>query len=355
MSRLGQTWAIDLGISLVLFTVAVLITYQLLENTIDDTGYEDVRAQAIAAADLLAGTGYPATWTNGTVIRAGLASDGVLSLRKAGELARLTDNGLRQALRATDRTVIITENASGGIEPVFGACALGDTSITETPQNRTLPALAIARAPHPVSDGVNASVLENDTAYAVIDDYDVILIEGNLADGSERTPAQIAREFDAIARRGVTIVVVGDPGVPILGIIVNRTNATTITVTDPELASRLPAAVINLSGETIPTINVPQGADNRSLAVTEDGATAFATWITGDARVHYYATSDGAFADGSSWLGALRNITQDRISVPRPACDELVLPDAIQVARHDRKIAHHDKVLTLRVIAWREQ
>lgn len=360
--RRAQAMSIDLGISVVLFTVAVAVTYGLLENTLTQTAYEEVRRQAIDVSDVLISEGYPHAWTNTTVLRAGIISQDAMSIRKARELASTDPNDLRRSVRATDNIVITVRNATDGIEAITGVCAVGDLTVPETPANRTLPAIAIVRDPHPVADGTNATQYTTDAVYATLDPNDVIIIEGNLTQDTSRTNAQITRDLAAAAGHGITVIIIGDPGVPLLGLSVNRTNATGFTLSDPMAALiGLPLGQINISGgvETeIPAVVEPVASETDNwlaLGTTEDGATAVATWTYGDARVWYVATSEGTLPDSTALVDALRAGAQSRIAVPWPLCGELTIPEgSTAIARYDRSIAYHEQILTLRVIVWRE-
>ena len=53
--RAGQAWGTDLSLSVLVFTAALLITYNLAANTIQDAGAHEVDRQARDAARVLAG------------------------------------------------------------------------------------------------------------------------------------------------------------------------------------------------------------------------------------------------------------------------------------------------------------
>ncbi len=362
-SRRGQTWAVDLGISLVVFTLAVIVTYAMLENTLEETAYADVREQALDASDLLLSEGSPRAWTNETVLRVGVLSDGVLSLRKARELALLSDSTRDRAIRSTDRISIVFENASGAIEPFAGVCGIGDLTISGATGNRTLPAIAIARTPHPIADAVSATIFEDDTVYALLDNADVLLIEGNLSDDTSLTPVQVSRIMDDATRRGITVIIIGDPGIPMLGMNLIYDGTMGFSVSGNASAFALPfGAAIDLPGAApilLPTLEEPNSSsvtEYQVLATTDGASTAIATWIYGDARVWYLSTSDGTLANGTALSDIAQGGIEHLITVDWPACGTPIIPDdATQIARYDRAIAHHDQLLTLRVIAWRDR
>jgi hypothetical protein len=265
-------------------------------------------------------------------------------------------------VRATDNVVFTIRNATDGIEAIFGTCTIGDLSTLETPANHALPAIAIVRDPHLVADGTNATQYESDAAYDALDAYDTIIIEGNLTQGTARSSVQIARDLAAAAQHGITVLIIGDPGTTVLGVSVNRSNATSVTVTGAQAALiGLPLGLVNLSGGApvpIPTIIPPTASETDNweiLGTTDSGAVAIATWTYEDARVFYVATSTGTLANSTTLVDALRAGAKSRIIVSWPQCAEATLPaDATAIARYDRALAYHDKILTLRVIVWRD-
>jgi len=347
----------------VIFTIAIIVTYQLLENTLEETAYTEVRVQALRVSDLLLSEGFPTAWTNDTVLRAGLLSSNVLSMRKAQELATLDAAQLRRIIRATDNIAFTLENANGTIEAVTGRCAVGDLVVTETPANRTLNAIALARVPHPVASGVNTTIMLDDDAYMSLDDADVIVIEGNLSVDTVLTPAQVARVLDIAAERGITFIIIGNPGSTVLGLVTNSTNATNITVVGNDGAFNLAqGTTVDLPGSS-PVVLAASGtptnaevAQYRVLATTDEGDAAIATWVYDGARVWYIATSDGVVDGGVAFDEVLQEHVERHITISWPTCGEVTVPEpSTQIVRYDRTLAHHDQLLTLRVIAWRER
>lgn len=351
--RRGQVWSSDFTMSLLIFTIASLIAFTMIVNTIDERDYEEVRMQASSAAALLAGEGHPAHWMNGSVIRAGMLSDGRLSLRKATELAGLSEQDLRMALRTTDDIYIYFTNSSNGTVSLFGACGVGDASAASTARNETLPSVAIVGDSHPVSDLLPVAQRSDDAIGNMT--QDVVIVEGGIS--SNLSDTEIRRVFDVVARRGLTFIVLGDPGIPILGIDVNASDADSLTVDDGgEELLLTPGEELNVSG-TIPTINAPLGeavGNYRQIAASDQGAIAYATWTYHDARVWYLATTAGTHDDGRDLQLTVVNATRDMITVPRPACGPVQLPDAEQVAIHTRTMTHHDELLRMHVLVWRE-
>lgn len=366
--RVAQVWSIDLAMSILVFIAALLITYGIITNAVRDIDSQATARQADDAARILAGEGYPAHWTGATVLRAGILSDGQLSPRKAAELGELSDGTLRSSLRMTDQVAVYATDEGGGIVPVFGTCVVGDGVVAQTPLNATVPAVGIGPLPHGFLDGVEIA-LNNTPDFPVYANAswldrllstDVIVLEGDITATTALSDDQISAALDAATARGITVVVIGDPGLAALGIAVNATDATRLAV-QPGRGERLglsPGHNITYASPTgIPTIEMPQGeavTSYEDILLTQDDEIAAATWLYQDARIWYFADLSGTYSTGESFPDLISAAVTSMIDVPTPSCDAFAPPsEATQVARHDRIIAHHDEFLTLRVVTWR--
>lgn len=354
-SRRGQVWSGDFAISILIFSAAALIAFTLIINAFDDRSYEDVRKQASDSAALLGGDGYPQHWTAGDVIRAGLASDGVLSLRKADELAALNADDLKSALRVSDNLYVYVTGQDGVIG-IFGSCGIGDIASAGMPGNDTLPAMAIASAPV-LSAAAGIVPTVGDDAFYNLTQQDVVIIEGAIISGL--ADAEIMRLFQDAARRGMTFIIVGDPGIPILGVRTNATPIAGLTVDgDGERLGFSQGEALTVSGTfaALDPANVTADASVRNYApiATVGGKDVYAAWLYGDARVWYLATTDGTHANGTAIIDTLANATQGMVEVSRPVCGAAPVPDAEQLAMHKRMIVHHDQLLELNVLVWRD-
>lgn len=354
--RRGQVWTLDFTLGLVLFSAAAILAYSMITNAVSDRQYEEVLVQAEDAAELLAGEGYPTEWTNDTVLRAGLNSDRQLSLRKTGELSKLTEDQLRKSLRATDSIYVYATNRSGAVQGIFGECGLGDLSQAEIENNKTLRAMAIAPGGHPFSDLLDITIYDNASAYSDLRNQDIIILEGNLSNNTDIFDAQIVQSINDAAEKGITIIIVGDPGVPVVGVDVNVSLAEELQVQGNAgwTLNLSENEILNVTGQ-IATIDMPVGvAAYETIALSNEGKIAYATWVYDGARVWYLAETAGKREDDSDLRLALANATKSMITVPWPDCDEPEPPaHAKQVAHHSRTIAYHDELITLRVLAWR--
>jgi len=336
----------------------------LVVNALSDNAYLEVRNEAIAAAGILGGEGYPQHWTNDTVIRAGLRADDRLSLRKAKELARVQPQQLRQALRTTDDVYVYVTNQTNGTVPVFGACGIGMTTVISAPANATMTAVAISsssQASLPVSGALNITVEQPDSAYTNLTQNDVLVIEGGFAQNT--SVAQALLYFEAASQRGITIFVIGDPGIPVFGLRVNYTNVTNITVQQDagaELGFAANDNVLLASNTSVPTIEPPDGTaatDYRVVGVADTDKTAYATWLYNDARVWYIAYPYGNVTTrpGTNVTSLLINSTSNAINVPWPSCGGFTAPPSKQLAVFTRTLPWHDQLLTLNVMMWRNR
>lgn len=353
----GQIWSMDFALSLILFSAASVIAYTLLTNLFEDTAHEDVRRQAADASQLLSGEGYPQHWTRSDVIRAGITAEGRLSLRKARELGALDRDALRRSTRATDNIAIYALNGSE-VSGIFGTCVLGDLSDPGTPRNMTLPAIALVSGAHPVADRVTATQHSDDAVYSALQSADVLILEGDVTAGSQRSNASISLGLHGMAQRGTTIIIVGDPGIPVFGVQANRTNATQVTLSSVALGMEEGASV-SFPEQEIATIEEPAGPPVRAyeaVGLADSGKAAYATWLYGDARVWYVATAEGTLDNGTAAVEPISAAIEGMISISWPQCGGITIPpSARQIAHYDRSIIHHDQVLTVRTVVWRER
>jgi hypothetical protein len=321
-------------------------------NALGQQEYEDARQQAIGAAALLAGEGYPAQWVSETVIRAGVMSNDRLSLRKIDELSRMDPLDIRKALRTTDKTYVYFTK-DGETIGIFGLCGVGDTTVNATPRNGSINAIAIAAQGAAFSSRLNITMAADDSVYSNLSQQDLVIIDGAIS--TNISDDEIARNAHDAARNGMMFVILGDPGVSLLGVVVNATTPGTIDIVNDgfSLQSGEQLAVAG----AISTIDIPSGAavaNFEIIAETPDGKPAYATWTYGDAKVWYFATAQGQYANGTAVIDTLGNATSELLRVQRPLCANITLPDAEQVATHTRTIAHHDELLDMHVLVWRE-
>lgn len=350
--RRAQVWSADFAFSLLIFFAVSVIAFTMIMNSLNDNSFAVVEEEAIMAANLLVSEGYPQGWVNGSVIRAGLQSNDYFSLRKAQELADVDDQQLRRILRITSDVYIYITNGSNETVAMFGQCGVGMTNVTSTPRNLTLPAAAVKTNAKNVTSVLNVTLLSVDELYANSSLFDVIIIEGNLS--GNISSSQIQQTFEQVSRQGVTIIVIGDPGISLFGIAVNATVANSVTL-QGDVGAPLgfdTDEVVTVNGN-MSTILPPSGASHFTpVGLTDTGAIAYATWVHNDARIWYVASSYGSRLNGLNVSSTLNTSIMNMVVVPRPICDAPNI-DADQIAVHTRSLAYHDQLLKLHVLAWR--
>jgi hypothetical protein len=347
----GQIYSADFAISLVVFSIGTLIAFTMITNILTTDNFGKVNKQAITAADILNTPGYPEHWTNGSVVRAGLTSDGHLSLRKVSQLAQLSSSKLHQSLHVSDNVYVYITNQSNDTVGLFGTCGVGDLSVNSTMHNITLPGVVIANAVGAVGSKLAITQQTPSAAYTNLSSFDVLVIEGNLT--SSISDAESKLFLEAVALRGVTIFVVGDPGFSVFGITTNTTAVTSIAPNADALGFT--------SGETIavaanvPTIVVTGSAVSNftTIATTDAGAIAYATWLYEDARVWYFGSAAGTAANGDV-ADLIALAVNGSVQVPWPICELPAPPNAKHIATHTRTMPFHDQLLTLHVLLWRD-
>lgn len=348
----GQAISSDFIFSLIIFAIASTLAFTMITNSLIDREHEMVTAEAKNAAALLSGEGYPQHWLSGDVLRAGLRSADQLSLRKTYELGDVPQSRLQAILRTTDPIYVYATNRTNHTVPIFGRCGIGALSVSETPANRTLPAIAIVATSHPVSDIATLAQRGDDGVYANLSSQDVIIIEGNVT--SNLSDAQRFIALEQTAERGITVVIIGNPGIPIFGL---RVNATAITAAEVQmdLFGLNDSDLLTITG-TFATIDAPSNSLVTNYTIIANASKAlYATWLYNDARIWYFGTATGTKADGTPLVEVIGNATRDMIKVPWPECGNISLPDAEQIALHTRSLIYHDERLDLHVLVWREE
>jgi hypothetical protein len=363
-------------VSLLLFASASVVAFTIITNAFGADEYATVAAEARVAAALLASDGFPTTWTNESVVRAGLLSSERLSLRKAHDLAAFSRSRLRTSLRLSDDVLLYVTNATNDTIPIFGTCiatsaSSGQIVVTSTDGNRSLRAASVSDADHLLADHLlanHAIMVDTFTVDAAAADglraYDLVIIQGNLSvnQTSDAARSTIIRA----ARAGITIVIIGDPGAELLGARWDHTTAQDSDIlTDdlplPALDLGTPGAA-SIAGGTfgagVPVVhlNTTLGVVAPiTIATTADGNTSAAVWLYDGARVWYLAGMDGQLANGTMIAAALGASLEDLLFIPWPVCGAVPAPDADQVAVHRRTMVWHDEPLTLNVIVWRDR
>lgn len=352
-SRAGQIWSSDLAVSSVIFVAVCLIASSIIAQIVRDDQFADVRRQASVLAELLVREGYPSHWTADDIIKLGIASEHRMSSRKMQELALLDNATLRRAARIRDNFYIYITDGSNNTIPVDGSCGIGDLVVANVPNTTIIDAAAITGPSSPVADSLAAFVPR--TTLESNQSREVFILEGAVFNAS--TASTAATLLDMIARRGITIFIIGDPGASVLGVRVNDTIADNITIVGGEGARvGFPAnGLVAVSG-TINTIDTPDAeavTHYSPIAIASSGKIAYATWLFHDSRVWYFASSDGILDDGTAIVNHLSNATLSMINISSPSCAPPIFPDAEQMMLYTRAMPYRGEIVYVNVAVWR--
>gem|GEM_PF-7113031 len=359
-------WSGDLALSILIFSAMSVVVFMLVTNAFDDTSLDDVTLQATNGARYLSEEGFPRHWVADDVIRVGILSEGEVSLRKLSELVTLPVADLRSKLRVTDHFVLYATNGSGTVIPLSGACSLGDIVIAHNESNSSLRVLAVVHnvsGEYPVVSGVasrvNLTISTMDSAIDILDRYDIIIIEGNISADVKGSPDLFSFMLSSALKRGVTLVILGDPGTGFAGLLVNQSAAASLQFSvDDGTALGFPTSEEVLFPSTmIPVALPPSGAfisHYASIATTDVGDDAAVTYLYDDSRVYYLGTTIGTATSGPLSEDLLIEGLSEMAVPSTPVCDRLVIPsDATDVSHASRLLPLHDDILTLHLVVWR--
>ncbi len=359
--RKAQMWSLDFILSLVIFTVAIVVSYTMVNNTLSDNSFEQVSSQAKTAAGFLATEGHPEHFNEADVIRAGLVSGNRLSYRKALEIGKLNTSVLRQALRLTDNYYVYLTNGSNITIPLFGDCGTGDISQTKTANYTIISSVAFAEQDSTVAGNTSINIISNDSALLEIERADVIVFEGDITGLTGETNDELKLWMDQISEQGKIIYILGYPGTGIFGINKNTTSIETLEVQGDA------GDIFNLTFDEI--LNVSRGGPVQIDRIFQPNATevsgfraianagsrhAIAEWKYKDSQIYYFATVDIIRQDGSNMTNEIAGLIQNQINVSWPSCEEPEIPtNSEQIGKYPRAIVYHDDVLTANVLVWR--
>jgi hypothetical protein len=141
--RRGQVWISDLTISILLFSLASIMAFAILMNTLDSgKDFQSTTDDAARIGNYLLSDGIPETWNQTLVVRPGILSYDRVNSSKTMALMEISNTSYAslKAMMQTQNDFIVTlENKSGNIV-VFGPyCTIGNSSdVVEKQMNGTL-------------------------------------------------------------------------------------------------------------------------------------------------------------------------------------------------------------------------
>jgi hypothetical protein len=141
--RRGQVWISDLTISILLFSLASIMAFAILMNTLDSgKDFQSTTDDAARIGNYLLSDGIPATWNQTSVVRPGILSYGRINSSKTMALMEISNtsyNSLKAMMQTQNDFIVTLENKSGNII-VFGPyCTIGNSNdAVEKQMNGTL-------------------------------------------------------------------------------------------------------------------------------------------------------------------------------------------------------------------------
>lgn len=126
-TRNAQVSTIDFITGLIIITIALILTANIISNIQQPSDFHHVKRQTIAASDTLMSEGYPDQWNTTTVVRLGLLTGNELNKTKLEQAQALPYDDLRAALNGVTNIYWYYANKTNIIN--LTACGYGDPSI----------------------------------------------------------------------------------------------------------------------------------------------------------------------------------------------------------------------------------
>jgi hypothetical protein len=137
-NRRSQIWITDVTLSIILFTAASVIAFNIIMNSFSVTNnYERIRADASRISEYLLSEGTPQDWNQTNVIRPGLLTGKRLNATKVYQAMNMTNTSyqsFKPSLQTENDFIIVFENRTGGIMTFQDYCSIGkpDTGMDKT-------------------------------------------------------------------------------------------------------------------------------------------------------------------------------------------------------------------------------
>jgi len=130
--RKSQVWISDYTLSLLLFTLAVIISIKILINSFAvNTDFKELKTDAAKISEILLSEGYPPYWDNGNssdIIRLGLLTGERLSeskLIRVMNASYINYTSLRPKLQTKYDFVVVFEKPNGSLIEFNNLCVIG--------------------------------------------------------------------------------------------------------------------------------------------------------------------------------------------------------------------------------------
>jgi hypothetical protein len=128
-NRRAQVWITDVTISIVLFTAAVLIAFNIIMNSFaTQNDYERQKSDASRISEYVLSEGTPTDWNSTNMIRPGMMTGKRLNATKVRYAMNLSNSSyaaIRSSMQTDYDFIVLFENSSGGIIPFQDLCSFG--------------------------------------------------------------------------------------------------------------------------------------------------------------------------------------------------------------------------------------
>lgn len=134
-NKKSQVWLSDYTLSMLLFALAALIAVKIIINSFSaTTDFQDLKSESAKISEILLSEGFPADWTNDTVIRPGLLTGKRLDETKvihAMNNTYINYTFLKFMLQAKHEFAVVFESPNDGLINFSNSfCVIGNSSVS---------------------------------------------------------------------------------------------------------------------------------------------------------------------------------------------------------------------------------
>jgi len=130
-NKKAQVWLSDYTISMLLFTLAALLSVKIIINSFStNTAFEELKTDASKISEILLSEGYPPDWHNESVIRPGLLTSNRMNKSKVVNAMNMSYSSLRPKLQTTHDFLIIFEEPGSDMIEFNGLCTIGSPDVS---------------------------------------------------------------------------------------------------------------------------------------------------------------------------------------------------------------------------------
>lgn len=302
----AQSWTIDFGAGLLIFLLALSLSYGVFMNVIDDQSYGTLQNDAYRLADMLVGSGYPELWDSSDIIRPGLLSDDRLSIRKLELLTSLSNNELKDYFAVKNFAFFIVDDGVNYTDSIVNFTSIKNNCFIGDPLSVTVnDFISYKRIAHygtgsELNNFVNTygDLYTNfSSLYSKRYFYDIIIFEDPIFINelsANLSIDQLNTQLEEIASLGTTLIFTGNLSVPLLGVSINLTNITSSS--NKSIINHDALFNLNVSDEINFTKTYDLSVDSfvtHSKMIAEDNSIFY--WQYKDSKVYYFSDVSGSY------------------------------------------------------------